>query len=54
MATIAETLAHAAQSHQQGNLAAAEQLYHQVLAANPAEANALHMLGVVAQTAPTA
>ncbi len=48
MATIAETLAHAAQFHQQGNLAAAEQLYHQVLAVNPTEPNALHMLGVLA------
>jgi protein O-GlcNAc transferase len=48
MATIAEALAHAAQFHQQGNLAAAEQLYRQVIAANPAEASALYMLGVLA------
>jgi predicted O-linked N-acetylglucosamine transferase (SPINDLY family) len=48
MTTLAETLAYAAQQHQAGNLALAETLYRQVLQANPADANALHLLGVLA------
>lgn len=37
----------AVQQHQSGQLARAESLYKQVLAANPKHADALHMLGVV-------
>jgi len=48
MATIAEALAVALQYHQAGNLAQAEQLYRQILQANPAEGNALHLLGMLA------
>jgi Flp pilus assembly protein TadD len=48
MTTIAETLALAVQVHQRGDLHQARQLYLQVLQADPANADAHHMLGVVA------
>jgi len=48
MPTIAEALALAVQYHQAGNLAQAEQIYRQILQANPAEGNALRLLGMVA------
>jgi len=48
MATIAEALTRAVQYHQAGDLAQAEQIYRQVLQADPAEANALHLLGMLA------
>jgi protein O-GlcNAc transferase len=51
MATIPEALAQAMQYYQAGNLAQAEQLYRLVLQVDPAEAGALHMLGVVAHQA---
>jgi protein O-GlcNAc transferase len=38
----------ALQYHQAGNLAQAEQVYRQILEANPQHADALHMLGVIA------
>ena len=37
----------AVQAHQAGNLAQARMLYEQILAAQPAHADALHLLGVV-------
>jgi predicted O-linked N-acetylglucosamine transferase (SPINDLY family) len=49
ISTISETLAQAMQHHQDGNLVQAEQFYRQVLRANPDEANALHLLGMVVQ-----
>ena len=48
MATIAEALARAAQHYQAGQLAPAEQLCRQILQADPAQAKALHLLGLVA------
>jgi predicted O-linked N-acetylglucosamine transferase (SPINDLY family) len=48
MATISEVLALAVQHHQRGRLQAAEQLYRQVLQAEPEHADALHLLGVLA------
>jgi len=48
MATIAEALALAVQHHQADNLAQAEQIYRQILQANPAEPNALRLLGMLA------
>jgi predicted O-linked N-acetylglucosamine transferase (SPINDLY family) len=47
MPTVGETLAVAVQHHQAGHLQAAEQLYRQILAVYPNEANAWHLLGVV-------
>ncbi len=47
MATIEEALAMAVQYQQAGYLAAAEQTCQQVLAVNPNEASAWHLLGVV-------
>jgi predicted O-linked N-acetylglucosamine transferase (SPINDLY family) len=49
MATIAEALTAAVQLHQAGDLARAEQIYRQILQVNPAEANALHLLGLLTQ-----
>jgi FkbM family methyltransferase len=46
MATAAEVLAHGWQIHQSGQWAAAEQIYRQVLQANPADANAWCYLGI--------
>jgi protein O-GlcNAc transferase len=48
MATIPEALAAAIEHHQAGRLQAAEQIYRQILAVEPAHADALHLLGVVA------
>jgi len=48
MATITEALARALQYHQAGNLAQAERIYRQILQVNPADANALHLLGMLA------
>jgi predicted O-linked N-acetylglucosamine transferase (SPINDLY family) len=48
MATLTEALTLAVQQHQAGNLARAEQIYRQILAANPTEPNALHLLGMLA------
>jgi tetratricopeptide (TPR) repeat protein len=49
MATIPEALAIAAQHHQAGRLQAAEQIYRQVLQAEPNHADAWYLLGVVAR-----
>jgi len=45
--TTRETLAVALQKHQAGQLDEAEQLYQQILQANPYHADALHLLGVL-------
>lgn len=47
MPTIAEALNTALKHHQAGNLPQAASIYRQVLAAEPAHAQALHFLGVV-------
>ena len=51
MATIPEALAIAIQHHQNGRLQAAEQIYRQILAAEPQHADALHLLGLLAHQA---
>ena len=51
MATISEAFAIAVKNHQNGRFQAAEQIYRQILAANPNHANALHLLGVLAHQA---
>jgi predicted O-linked N-acetylglucosamine transferase (SPINDLY family) len=48
MATKADPFQTALGLHQAGNLAQAEQIYRQILQANPRHADALHQLGVVA------
>jgi tetratricopeptide (TPR) repeat protein len=48
MATISEALAIALQHHQAGRLQAAEQIYRQILQAEPDQPDALHLLGVIA------
>jgi predicted O-linked N-acetylglucosamine transferase (SPINDLY family) len=48
MATISEALALAIQHHQTGRLQAAEQIYRQILQADPNHADAIHLLGVIA------
>src|SRR5262245_30453782 len=48
MPTVAEAFAMAVQQHQAGQLAAAEQLYRQVLQADPNHADAWHLLGLIA------
>jgi tetratricopeptide (TPR) repeat protein len=51
MATISEALAIAFRHHQAGGLQAAEQIYRQILAVEPHQADAWHLLGIVnAQT----
>jgi len=45
---VARTLNLARQHHQAGRLSEAERLYRQILAVEPAHADALHLLGVVA------
>ena len=51
MATIPEALAIAIQHHQGGRLRAAERIYRQILAAEPNQPDALHLLGVIASQA---
>ena len=51
MATIPEALAIAIQHHQAGRLPAAEQIYRQILAADPKQPDAWHLLGVLAHQA---
>jgi tetratricopeptide (TPR) repeat protein len=48
MANISEALALARQHHQNGRLQAAEQLYRRILQADPDQADAIHLLGVIA------
>ena len=48
MATISEALAIAVQHHMAGRLRAAEVIYRQILQAEPNQADALHLLGVIA------
>jgi protein O-GlcNAc transferase len=48
MSTITEALTIALQSHQAGDLQRAETIYRQILQADPAQAVALHFLGVIA------
>jgi predicted O-linked N-acetylglucosamine transferase (SPINDLY family) len=48
MATISEALSIAIQHHQAGRLQAAEQIYRQILQADPRQADAMHLLGVIA------
>jgi predicted O-linked N-acetylglucosamine transferase (SPINDLY family) len=48
MATIPQALAAAIEHHQAGRLQAAEQIYRQILAAQPSQPDALHLLGVIA------
>jgi len=48
MPTINEALMHAAGRHQAGQLQEAEQIYRQVLAVDPANFDAWHLLGVLA------
>jgi predicted O-linked N-acetylglucosamine transferase (SPINDLY family) len=47
MPTISETFATAIQHHQAGRLHAAEQIYREVLRAEPNHADAIHLLGVI-------
>ncbi len=48
MATLADTLAQAEQYHVTGQHAAAEQLCRQIVAADPQQAEAMHLLGILA------
>jgi tetratricopeptide (TPR) repeat protein len=48
MATIRELIAAALRQHQAGHLQAAEPIYRQVLAIDPNEPDANHLLGVIA------
>ena len=48
MATVEEALALALQFHQAGNLRRAEQLYRDILQADPRHADSHHLLGLVA------
>jgi protein O-GlcNAc transferase len=48
MSTITEALTTALQSHQAGDLQRAESIYRQILQADPAQAVAMHFLGVIA------
>jgi predicted O-linked N-acetylglucosamine transferase (SPINDLY family) len=47
MATIPDALTFAVQQHQAGRLQSAEQVYRQILEAEPEHADALHLLGLV-------
>lgn len=49
MDAVGESLARALAAHEAGELARAEAIYRQVLAANPTHAVALHYLGVIGQ-----
>jgi tetratricopeptide (TPR) repeat protein len=51
MATISEALATAIKYHQAGRLQAAAQIYRLILQAEPNHADAIHLLGVIAQQA---
>ena len=51
MAKIPEALAIAIEHHRAGRLAAAEQIYRQILAAEPDQPDAWHLLGVIAHQA---
>ena len=51
MTTLAEVLAAAMRYHQTGQLSQAEQLCRQILAVNPGQVDALHLLGVLAYQA---
>ena len=51
MATISEALAIALRHHQDGRLQAAEQIYRQILQVKPDQADAIHLLGVLAHQA---
>src|SRR4051812_47699135 len=51
MPTIPEMLSEALMQHRAGRLAAAEQLYRQILQTDPQQADAWHLLGVLAQQA---
>ncbi|HEY4311340.1 MAG TPA: tetratricopeptide repeat protein [Pirellulales bacterium] len=51
MATIFEQLTIALQHHQAGRRQAAEQMYRQILAVDPQQPDALHLLGVMAHEA---
>ena len=48
MATIPEAIASAVEHHQAGRLQAAEQIYRQILAVDPNQPDAIHLLGVMA------
>jgi predicted O-linked N-acetylglucosamine transferase (SPINDLY family) len=48
MATIAEALTQAVEQHQAGRYQQAEQIYRRILQAQPANADALHLLGLLA------
>src|SRR5688572_14707653 len=48
---IQQALQLAVEHHRAGRLAEAEPLYRQILAANPNHADAMHLLGVIAQQA---
>jgi Flp pilus assembly protein TadD len=48
MPTTSEALAIAVRHHQAGRLQAAAQIYRQVLAVEPNQVDALHLLGVIA------
>jgi predicted TPR repeat methyltransferase len=49
VSAISEALRVALQQHQAGNTSEAEQIYRQILQADPQHANAWHLLGVIAQ-----
>ena len=49
MTTLAQTLDRAFKHHQAGNLQQAEQLYHWILQTDPRHADALHLLGLIAE-----
>ncbi len=48
MGTVADLFSQAVRHHQNGNLAQAEALYRRVIQADPAHADALHFLGIIA------
>ena len=48
MATISEALAIALQHHRAGRLQAAQQVCRQMVAIQPRDADAIHLLGVIA------